>query len=217
MKNFIHLAVMLLVFCSISNAQDAGWNTKKLRDCDLLFHIPPTSNAITKVTTGVDQQEIDHVGIFFWHDGQPQIIEATYDGVVASPIDSVLTESGSWLVGRVKGKIDRTKTLENALSHVGKPYDFTFQRDDQEIYCSELVEISYVYKNGNQIFKSIPMSFHDESGTILPYWVDFYSRRGMDVPEGMPGSNPGDISRNKKVKIVLKFEKRGGSQQVKIK
>ncbi len=202
MRRLTWLTMTLLVCCATISAQHTGSWIHKLKDADLLFHIPAQSNAITKVTHGVDQQQIDHVGIIYRKDGQIMVIEATYDGVVLSPLSQVLAQPGKWLAGRVKGKIDRQQTLNNALAQLGKPYDFTFQRDDREIYCSELVEMSYVWKNGGRIFSPIPMSFHDESGNLLPYWVEFYALRGMDVPEGQPGSNPGNLSRDKRVKII---------------
>ena len=51
------------------------------------------------------------------------------------------------------------------------------------------------------MFDPIPMSFHDETGNITDYWRDFYARQGMDVPEGRDGTNPGEMSRRKIIKI----------------
>jgi hypothetical protein len=46
------------------------------------------------------------------------------------------------------------------------------------------------------------MSFHDNSGEITNFWKEYYRKAGKEVPEGAPGSNPGDLSRNPKVKII---------------
>ena len=34
------------------------------------------------------------------------------------------------------------------------------------------------------------------------YWIRFYAERGMTVPEGAPGSNPGELSRRPQISIV---------------
>lgn len=42
-----------------------------LHDCDLLFQASVSGNAITDVTRGVDDMNIDHVGVFARIDGRP--------------------------------------------------------------------------------------------------------------------------------------------------
>ena len=62
--------------------------------------------------------------------------------------------------------------------------------------------MSYVFEDGSRVFETVPMSFHDSSGQITDYWIDFYSSRGMAVPEGEPGTNPGELSRRPMVTII---------------
>ena len=97
--------------------------------------------------------------------------------------------------------IVRKETIINAMSLLGRPYDFVYQPGLEAVYCSELVSESYVDRHGEKLFPPVAMSFHDASGIITPYWIDFYSRRGMDVPEGEPGTNPGELSRREAIKI----------------
>ena len=59
--------------------------------------------------------------------------------------------------------------------------------------------------DGKLFFPPIPMSFHDDDGVITPFWSDFYSHRALDVPEGVPGTNPGELSRRKCVRIKYKM------------
>ena len=159
----------------------------------ILFKTPFSSHAI------------DHVGIFHRHEGVPMVLEANYDGVVDTPFDDFCRNCTMVLVGRVRGNFDARKSLANAHSFLGRAYDFVFLPDNAEIYCSELVQLSYVDMAGKQVFAPIPMSFHGQDGRPLPYWLDFYSRRLMEVPEGMPGSHPGDLSRCPHVRIKYEW------------
>ena len=85
---------------------------------------------------------------------------------------------------------------------VGKPYDDLYLPGDSAIYCSELVLLNYRSVSNRPIFDPIPMSFHDETGQVTDYWREFYAARGLEVPEGEPGSNPGELSRRPQVSIL---------------
>lgn len=78
--------------------------------------------------------------------------------------------------------------------------------DDKEIYCSELVQKSFVDHHGLPVFPTIPMSFHDKDGKILDAWVHFYAFYHREIPEGEPGTNPGQLSRDKAIKVTYDFE-----------
>ena len=94
------------------------------------------------------------------------------------------------------------RSVRRCLMMVGKPYDDLYLPGDSAIYCSELVQMNYVTAAGETVFAPIPMSFHDRTGRLLDEWIDFYSRHGMQVPEGEPGSNPGELSRRRQVTII---------------
>lgn len=190
-------------------------SVEQLHDGDLLFHVVESGNAITAVTHGTASLPIDHVAIYYTDSsGAPMVVQAIYDGVMSTPLGTLLDEPGYYVAGRVKGA-DVEASVRNALRHVGKPYDFVFSPNDREIYCSELVQLSYVDSNGRLVFSPIPMTFRDAEGVIPPYWQTFYSQRNLPVPEGAPGSNPGELTRRKEVKIMyhlLDFAKRGWQQ-----
>jgi len=173
----------------------------QLRDGDLLFQTSSQSNAITSVTKGIANYAIDHVGIYHLHDGKPMVIEASYDGVREVAYEQFVSQSPLTLAGRVKGRTDIQATLSKAHSYIGNPYDYLYQADERAIYCSELVLLSYTDKKGNAIFQPTGMTFRDSSGQISPWWQDYYSRRMHEVPEGQPGSNPGELSRRENLKI----------------
>lgn len=179
-----------------------------LREGDLLFVCSDSSNAITDVTSGVEGLPIDHVGIVHrigGDEGLLYVIEAIKPLVCLTPIDSFLCNNDKMIVGRVNIKMDAHKSIRNCLRMVGKPYDDLYLPGDSAIYCSELVQLNYVTPDGKRIFDPIPMSFHDETGQVTDYWTEFYSRRGMAVPEWKPGTNPGELSRRPQVTIIGKF------------
>ncbi len=80
--------------------------------------------------------------------------------------------------------------------------------DNDDIYCSELVQFAFVDRKGQRIFQPIPMSFHNDEGQITDYWKTFYARHNMEVPEGWPGTNPSEMSQRKEVRIKHKWQRR---------
>ena len=161
---------------------------------DLLFHVASKDNAITDVTPGM----IDHVAIVITRDS---VIEAVSRGVKTTPIDSLRRQEGYYLIGKVIGA-DRKASIAHARQYVGRAYDALFLKDNEDIYCSELVQFSFVDTQGKPIFSPIPMSFHDATGNITDYWKNFYEKRGMNVPEGQPGTNPSELSQRENVRIT---------------
>ena len=182
-------------------------NAQSIAEGDLAFVVSQHENAITQVTQGINNLAIDHVAIMHrigGEDGPLYAIEAyPRHGVCLTPIDSLLQRdgTGSVIFARVNN-VDAHKSVTQALTHVGKPYDSYFMPDDNEIYCSELVEKCYVGTDGCKIFQTIPMSFHDSTGNITEYWTKHYAARGLEVPEGAPGTNPGQISRDANVTFL---------------
>ena len=155
----------------------AGCASQRLHEGDLLFHVTDRQSAITEVTPGM----IDHVAIVLSADS---VIEAVGRGVVVTPISELLKQDGYFVVGRVS----------DASRFLGRSYDYLYLPDNDEIYCSELVQLSFVNKKGQPLFTTVPMSFHDSSGQVTAYWVQFYAEHHMTVPEGHPGTNPGELS-----------------------
>ena len=218
------LVVPLLVV--VLGCSDERVSVSDLRGGDLLFVVNGQGNNITDVTDGVDGLGIDHIAVF--SDGN--VIEAIPEyGVVENPLDSFLvrlSDRESVLVGRIEG-LDVEESVTNARKFLGKPYDDIFMPSDSAIYCSELVQKSFVFKDGLKerdqnvkevdskatgsgakhfVFGTIPMSFHDSTGNVTEFWAKFYSARGLAVPEGEPGTNPGQLSRDPNIKILGRLQ-----------
>ena len=175
-----------------------------LHECDLIFVVNNAGNAITESTQAHGDWPIDHVAVFHRDsNGSPCVIQAVHKGVCITPLDSLLADNdvSALLIGRVAG-IDVAATIKNSLSFLGKPYDHYFAPSDSAIYCSELVQKSFIDAKGHLIFEPIAMSFHGPDGVILPYWTEHYRRIGSRVPEGAPGTNPAELSRRPQVTIL---------------
>lgn len=185
-----------------------------LQHGDLLFNIQVEGSdfgdAIVKATKGNGALSISHVAIVIKDSLGTRVVEATgKHGVWICPIDTFLNNSAHSqlgeplvLIGRLKDRRTVDASVIRAQKYVGRPYDWVFSNTDEALYCSELVQLSYLDTEGNTIFPQQPMSFHDASGTILPYWIDYYKKKGLEVPEGEPGTNPSDLSKSDKLEIV---------------
>lgn len=185
---------------------------QQLCEGDLLFCCSDSMNAITAVNDGVENLPIEHVGVVHrvgGNNGALFVIEAIKPEVCLTPIDSFLYENvGVVLVGRINVDCDMSASVSRCLAMVGKPYDDLYLPGDSAVYCSELVQMNFVNHEGALIFTSEPLSFHDATGCITDYWRDFYAQRGMSVPEGLPGSHPGTLSRSPQITIITRYPAR---------
>ena len=174
---------------------------------DLLFaYSTSTALAISQSTVHDNTSlPIYHVAIATWVGDKLYALEAIDEGVVATPYEKFVERTmskGGMLIGRLRDRSGVEQSVRNAMEHIGKPYDDLYMIDTQEIYCSELVQLSYVNGRGQRLFPLIHMSFHDSQGRILSYWREHYAKHGMAVPEGALGTNPAQIASDPAVEIV---------------
>ena len=197
-----HLILILLLACALSvDAQ------QQVLEGDLLFAYSSTSGKAISDATVHDSTALPiyHVAIATWVDGKPYALEAIDEGVVLTPYDKFCERTmskGGMLLGRLKDRSGVDQSVSNAMEHLGKPYDDLYMIDTQEIYCSELVQLSYVNGKGQRLFPLINMSFHDAQGRILDYWREHYAKHGMAVPEGALGTNPAQIASDPAVEKI---------------
>lgn len=90
----------------------------------------------------------------------------------------------------VSGFVAAAKTYE------GQAYDFAFSPDNQAQYCSELVYNSYV-RDGVHLFEAKAMNFRSPDGSMPAYWEELFAKLKMPIPQGVPGTNPQDMSKSK--------------------
>ena len=193
----------------------ASGDTPSLLDGDLIFCHTAASgfgdgtlaSAISDVTAG----DIYHVAIVSCDEGaEPTVIEATTNyGVCERPLGEFLADCHHSPDGRPLVSVGRLKNVElaegaveRARKYLGRPYDFQYLEGDSAIYCSELVHYAYLDADSVPVFPQQPMSFHDQSGRITDFWIEWYGKWNMGVPEGAPGTNPEGVRRSEELEII---------------
>lgn len=121
------------------------------------------------------------------------IIDATPKrGVARRPFEKTFANRMSVDVYRLTVPFDTAAVIVRAHALLGLPYDNAFLPGNDAYYCSELVQAAFA-----TIFKSKPMNWRDADGNLPAYWVEHFAKMGMPVPEGVPGTNPTDMSRTR--------------------
>lgn len=201
-----YISFILLLAAAFSTwGQERDW--RLLKEGDLLFATSSTGfREITDATVhDVTAQPIYHVAIATWICDSLYALEAVDKGVVLTPyhiFEKRTLSKGNLIAARLKDRSGAEQSVSNAMEHLGKPYDHLYMIDTQEIYCSELVQLSYVNGKGQRLFPLINMSFHDSQGNILDYWREHYAKHGMAVPEGAIGTNPAQIASDPALEII---------------
>ena len=86
--------------------------------------------------------------------------------------------------------------LSNLHSLLGCGYDSVFLPSNGKYYCSELVRDTYVNQLGDTLFDDQPMNFLSPDGSMPEFWLSYFSRLKVPVPQGLRGTNPSDLSRS---------------------
>lgn len=189
-----------------------------LKTGDILFQTNKYATsfvrAITDVTKSVEDLNFSHVGVALVENDSIFVLEAIPTGVSRTPIDKFFAQSkdvdGNPLVvvGRLKPRFHRSipAAIGFMRSKLGKEYDQVFSPDNDAYYCSEIIYLAFLRRNGKPVFKASPMTFRDkDTGETNPYWKEHFERRNTPVPEGVEGTNPGDMSRSRAIEIVHNY------------
>ena len=201
-----YMKKLLLVFCVLILAVACGQKKDTLRNGDLIFVGLPlgyqaetgtVDEAIAAATGQEGGLNLIHVAIAEVDADSIWIIDATIaHGVDRHPLEVFLKDftlpDGSYpefIIKRVKG-VDTDAAVEKAKSFCGRDYDMYFLEDNEALYCTELVQRSYLDAAGHQVFESEPMNFCAPDGTMPPYWTWLFDQLGMEIPQGKPGTNP---------------------------
>ena len=175
---------------------------------DLVFILGDSSSdfsdAITDATVHrKDQLKFDHVAIVDVVDGEPCVVEASSFGGVKESNWEEFKQSATLsdgrcgiVVKRLTVAYDVDAVIMRARKHLGEEYDWSFRPDNGKMYCSELVFESYLDNEGRHLFDAGPMSFRDAEGNMPRFWTDLFERLGEEVPEGVVGTNPTDMSKS---------------------
>ena len=189
----------LLYIGILFSAVSCGRNDHALQSGDLLFQAGESSDmtgAITAATGENGRLNFSHVGIAVVKNGADSVLEATTNGGVR------LTALPEF---RLKDTAGVCEAVRRARSHLGLPYDYSFRPDNGKFYCSELVWECYRTSDGSPIFTARPMNFRAKDGTLPQFWTELFARRGESVPEGVPGTNPNDMSQERTLREVYRW------------
>ena len=192
---------LIIVFLTIFNS--FGEN---LKTGDLIF-VRDTggdfSSAISNATASEDSIKIVHVGIIVEENDTVYVYEASpKSGVRKITLNEFKKEESliiPLIIKRLKTDFSIPFLLENLKRHLGEPYDWWYLPDNGKMYCSELIQTSFRDENLQPIFLNKPMNFRSKDGRIPEFWVNLFRELDMDVPEGVPGSNPNDIFKDKRL------------------
>ena len=195
---------------------------------DILFQdldSSPLCDAIEKVTPGFNNYNFSHIGIVvelgdpncinsdYVYEDNIKILEAIPEKVKTTQLDSFLNRSfdkdnnPKVIVGRIKKEYQYT--IEDVVSFlkskIGVEYDHYFLENNNQYYCSELIQEAFESHN---IFNKKAMTFIDpETNKTMDIWKKYYNDLNTEIPEGKKGINPGNMSISEKIEIVHHYGK----------
>ncbi len=182
---------MIAVIVSLQSC--AGYD--ELKPGDLLFQTCRSSDFVDAINgaTATEATQYSHVGIYDVVDGCGVVIEANpQKGVVLTPLDTFLLEPV--VAMRIDPHVaDAHAAAATARGMLGREYDWEFDAANDKIYCSELVQLAYLDRDGSKVFESIPMNFM-AADTMPQFWIDLYAALGKPIPQGQPGTNPNSLA-----------------------
>lgn len=219
MKNSLNLIAALfflyLIFTFPVYAQEkVSYHNLILQSGDLVFvgaKADQLSGAINRVTQRQEHASFDHVGILEVCDSEIYILHASPEkGSVREPLDSLVNKAFSKRsqLAIFRPTEDAQAFIPEAISAakalLGKPYNWSYVLNDSSLYCSDFVERAF---REAELFKLEPMTFKDpKTGQTDSYWVEFYNKLGIEVPEGQLGCNPNGLAASKYLSKVGEIE-----------
>ena len=222
MKKIFFVIFVLAALCSCSprltREVPYGLGAPRLKTGDLIFVGRPVcydngggetmDEAIASSTGKEGAVNLIHVAIAEVKKDSVWIIDATLaHGVDRHPLDTFLKDfrfrggEPVFIVKRPKG-VDVKAAVKRAKTYCGRAYDVRFLEGNEDLYCTELVQLCYLDKDGRQIFKSEPMNWLAPDGTMPAYWERMFGYLDMPVPQGLPGTNPQRMSESDRLQPV---------------
>jgi len=210
MRFFILISGFLLFF-HLASFQTL--HVAELKNGDLIFvgaekdHL---SGAINRVTQKTDSIAFDHIGII--EKGQDSIFvlhASSKKGSIRESIQQFYqtqkTADNKVMVYRLKDSFQYAipAALLSAKKMLGKPYNWTYILNENSYYCSDYIERSF---RKDHIFELSTMTFiNPKTRKIDDFWISFYRKQNLEVPEGQPGCNPNGLAASEKLILLGSF------------
>jgi Permuted papain-like amidase enzyme, YaeF/YiiX, C92 family len=211
--------ILLIVFLATVRSTNAqSWKDFHFQSGDILFQdldCGDLCDAIEAVTPALNAKHFSHLGLVYAKRDSVFVIEAIGNDVHLTSISKFLqrqvddNDNPKVVVGRLKKMYQHLNdaAINFALGQLGKEYDNAFIYNNGKYYCSELIYDAYKTSNGGiAFFKLYPMTFNDpKTKKPFPAWEAYYKNLRMNIPEGLPGCNPGSIATSDKIDILKSF------------
>lgn len=162
------------------------------------------SGAINRVTQNSSTKNFDHVGVIEKIQDSIFVLHAVPKGgsqreEIHQFYKNQKIESNSLIIYRLHPEYQHAiaSAIEQAKSLIGKPYNWSYILNENEFYCSDFIERAF---RKHAIFKLIPMNFKNpNTNEIDTFWVDFYKKQNLEVPQNQPGTNPNQLAESDKL------------------
>ncbi len=175
-----------------------------LRSGDLLFiEIPADYTLADGSKLGFDSGALNiHVAILEVSASDTLIIDATIArGVARYPFrdfkkDFTLRDGSLPRMEVYRANVSKEQAenfVQNAVALLGQAYDVDFEYDNGALYCSELVDESFVFPDGGHLFTKGPITLKDSAGRVPQYWTDIFTLLDKNIPEGHIGIMPEEM------------------------
>lgn len=209
---FLPLAWSFLLFFSKNSLSQTcqTYHNICIRTGDLIFvgaEQENLSGAINRVTQRENSASFDHVGILEVEESGIYVLHAIgKKGSVREPLDSLILAKAESPRRFALYRLEETyqSAIPEAITQskllLGQPYNWSYVLNDSSLYCSDMVERAFRHA---QIFTLEPMTFiNPETQKPDAFWVDFYKKQNMAVPEGKLGCNPNGLAASDKLQLI---------------
>ncbi|WP_205600338.1 YiiX/YebB-like N1pC/P60 family cysteine hydrolase [Sphingobacterium luzhongxinii] len=205
MKKITILLVFILNILTLRAQDSVIYNGVTIFEGDLLFVGAESENlsgAINRVTQRSESISFDHVGLIEIAEGIPYILHASSrKGSVKEPLDSLSGEQ-LYVIYRIDSQYRSAipEAITKANRMLGKPYNWSYKLNDSTYYCSDFVERAFRHV---ELFVLEPMTFKNpKTGDFDDFWIGFYAKQGLAIPEGELGCNPNGLASNPKLSRI---------------
>lgn len=199
MKYLLYILLTVIIYSCTS---------QKIKNGDLLFvetNNINLSGAIGRVTKKDNKISFDHIALVEIVNNNKFVLESTIaNGSSKTLLSNFLkNNSGQRIVQyRLKKEFKNSilPAISRANSMIGKPYNTAYILNENSYYCSDYIQRSF---SNDSIFELQPMTFiNPETGKIDNYWLEFYNKLNLDVPEGELGCNPNGLAQSHKLQKI---------------